>query len=961
MRKFFLILKPFSKIPPWIFSNAVAGNNSLPRARKPVLFQAAVFEAGHPGLSETPSKVILRGLLMALLCLGQAQAAKVPPPFLLSPAGDAPCLIEEKKQQAVLPSGRLVTPWGRVVMLPPRPWGMALSPNEKTLITLNTTDKPDAISVISNLDAPKPAVKTLMPHQFGNKGGLMGAAIHPDGQTAYVSGGDSGKVYLLDLAQTRTKGEIDLNGEFSDGKFGDAFVSDLLLDQAGKILYVIDQMNYRIAAVDTTTQKVMANFPTGRNPFSVALSPDGHTLYVVNSGMFQYRRVEGYDPKDPAKTGLKFPAFGVPSKEAVEGVVVDGIRVPGLGDPNVPESFSLHAIDVSIPGKGQVKFKVKTGPKVGEVVNGYQAVGGSSPAGVLATADRVYVSNGHTDTVAVLDAVTGKLLRTVSLSPTPLLGALKGALPVGLAHSPVQHRLYVALAGLNAVAVVDTRTLKVLGFIPAGWHPSALQLNAAGNRLYVLNAKGYGSGPNAGPKFRGLNPYVGRLMRGSLSVIDQPEKQDLAKGTRVVLANNGLTPPTRKPVMSPVAEVAGHPSQQIKYVLMITKENRTFDEVFGGLKHPGGKTLIKGMETYARFGAPRTFNIKGKEPFTAVAMPNHLKLAAEFGLSDNFYVESDVSADGHRWLVGSYPNEWLETATSASYFSDRGFREESEAPGRLDVTGADSSLTPDDYLEAGAIWHHLERHGVPFFNWGEGLELAGLKESEDFEPSGARYPTNIPMPKPLFDNTSREFPTFNMNVPDKYRADQFIREFTAKYLNEKKPLPRFLNLYLPNDHGSGPNEAEGYPDRASYMADNDLALGRVIAFLSRTPFWKNMLIMVTEDDAQGGVDHVDAHRSVLMMIGPHVKRGYVSHRHTSIASIIKTANLPLGLPPLNLYDATASPLTDFLTDKPDFRPYTAVPVDKRLFDPEKARIAPSSRPNVPLDNWEYIEKEHQGN
>ncbi|MFM9074994.1 MAG: hypothetical protein ACKORJ_05425, partial [Bacteroidota bacterium] len=207
-----------------------------------------------------------------------------------------------------------------------------------------------------------------------------------------------------------------------------------------------------------------------------------------------------------------------------------------------------------------------------------------------------------------------------------------------------------------------------------------------------------------------------------------------------------------------------------------------------------------------------------------------------------------------------------------------------------------------------------------------------------FNYGGVRYLVNYPLPGPLFDRTSRMFPTFNMAIPDQFRTDVFIKEVKERYLDAGKELPSMLTLQLLNDHGAGERLEAGFGFHESYMSDNDLALGRVVEFLSHTPYWKNMLIVVTEDDAPGGQDHVDAHRSLLMLISPYAKKNNISHRHVSFGSIFKTFWNILGMPMLNQYDAGASDLSDLFTSTPDFTPYNALPVDKRIFDPEKAMM-----------------------
>jgi len=290
--------------------------------------------------------------------------------------------------------------------------------------------------------------------------------------------------------------------------------------------------------------------------------------------------------------------------------------------------------------------------------------------------------------------------------------------------------------------------------------------------------------------------------------------------------------------------------------------------------------------------------------------------------------------DGHHWLVGNYPNELIESGWPAAYGGKLDFVADQDAPGRLAI--GCSNPCPESYLEAGSLWEHehLARHHISFRNYGEGLEMAGDNEGPGLEPTGVREAVNIPMPQVLFENTSRSYPTFNTNVSDQYRFQQFEREFEIRYASGKEPLPQFMFIWLPNDHTADPRPAEGYPYRASYVADNDLALGRIVDLFSHSPFWKETAIFVTEDDAQDGADHIDAHRSLLLVISPYARRG-VSHIHASMANILKTFDLLLGIPSLNQYDAAATYLAQWFTDQADFAPYQALPPDTRVFDPAK--------------------------
>ncbi|MBC8156150.1 MAG: hypothetical protein H7Z72_24955, partial [Bacteroidetes bacterium] len=461
-----------------------------------------------------------------------------------------------------------------------------------------------------------------------------------------------------------------------------------------------------------------------------------------------------------------------------------------------------------------------------------------------------------------------------------------------------------------------------------------LKVSPDGKKLIVANAKGYGSGPNGGSTFK-LGPqgsYIGSLMNGTVSVMDIPTDTQLKAETEQVIQNNFTIRPASdvKATPNPIPAFAGQKASPIKHIVFISKENRTYDEVFGQMANGDGDA------TLARYGVGVTVKARrGNETVEkANVMPNHLALARRFAMSDNFYCDSDVSADGHRWLVNTYPNEWVETGTAAAYGGKRNMRDTSSAPGNLSLYGSAGSIYPEDYNEGGSMWDHLDRWKKDFFNFGFGVEMAGAYSDSTMKYIGEKYTVNYPLPAPLFDRSSRTFPTYNMAIPDQFRADVFIKEFNEKW--KTTGLPAVITLMLPNDHGTNPRPKAGYPFTESYMADNDLALGRVVEFLSKTPYWKEMAIVVVEDDPQGGVDHIDAHRSPLLVISPYTRKNYVGHMHYSFGSVFKTFWNILGIPCLNQYDAGATDLSDLFTDTPDFTPYRALSADARLFDPQKA-------------------------
>jgi YVTN family beta-propeller protein len=854
-----------------------------------------------------------------------------------APAADQYCQINQDGI-TVIPNGRLITPSGKQITVAPHPFGLTLSPDGKTILTANSGTGPFSISIIRDFNTASPIVtqipKGVKPDEGLLESVFMGLAISPDNSKVYVAGGQQNKIYIFDLLSGKKTGEINCNKSFDATDYSDGYVGDLVLNKDGSRLYAVDQIGFRLVVVDTKTNKIIHNVKTGRYPFGVALSPDERTVYVANIGMFEYSYIKTLDKKHLKETAPRYPVSAFNSKEMKEGIKNDTLEVAGLGDPNAPESFSVWSIDVSHQ-QPMVTAKIKTGILVGEEIDGIPAVGGSSPNSIVATNDFVYVSNGSNDNISVIDVKSQKVVRNIELGPDPRLGNLKGVIPFGLALSPDSKRLFVAESGINAVGVIDITSQKLVGHIPTGWFPAKLKVTPDGKQLIVANAKGYGSGPNGGSTFTPgpEGDYIGNLMKGTVSVLDIPADAALEKLSQKVISNNFLFKEVTAERDNPLPVFPRASVSPIKYIVFISKENRTYDQVFGQLSNGKGDTSL------AIYGKNVTFtNRKGdKKVEHATVMPNHLALAEQFTISDNFYVDADVSADGHVWLTNTYPNQWMETHHPAAYGGKRQLKEESKAPGKFGMTGAAGAIFPEDYNQHGSMWDHLHRNGIEFYNFGFGVEFDnGSFADSTFKYGGVRYLVNYPLPGPLFDRTSRMFPTFNMAIPDQFRADIFIQEIGEKFIQAKKDLPSVLTLQLLNDHGAGERPHAGFPYNESYMADNDLALGRVVEFLSHTPYWKNMMIVVTEDDAQGGNDHIDAHRSVLMVISPYAKKQFNSHQHYSFGSIFKTFWNVLGISYLNQYDFSTNDLSDCFTSKPDYTPYNALPADIRIFDPVKA-------------------------
>ncbi|HTS62190.1 MAG TPA: bifunctional YncE family protein/alkaline phosphatase family protein [Candidatus Acidoferrales bacterium] len=848
-----------------------------------------------------------------------------------SPAGIRPAHRHENA--SVLPGGRVIQPLGETFVTGAGPFGLAINPSGKTLVTADGGPGQNSLTILERERSGEWVPRTLAARDrdddrggpdlddggtAGWRGVFMGIAFASE-HSAYVSEGNSGRISWFDFNSDRRR-PVDLN----QNGYRDSYAGDLAFDAERNLLYAVDQANFRVAVIDTRTRAVLASVKTGRLPFALALSPNRRRLYVTNLGMFEYQAIPGADPKNPLETGLPFPAFGFPSPESITGAerttARGPVRVPGLGEPNVREANSVCVIDVSKPNAPSVVAFVATGAPFSAA-----SLAGASPSGIAAAGDRVFVSNANLDTVTAIDASSLRIVSEISIR-IPGLEQFRGVLPIGLAYHAPTGWLFAAEAGINAVAVIDPRQGRVLGHLPAGWFPTRVAVDR--DQVFVAAGRGFGQGPNAVMGDSSYRALRGR--HGSVSLFRIPEAGALAGYTRFVLESCGFIP-------RPVPDAA-IPSA-IRHVVLIVKENRTYDEVFGDV--PGSM----GAPELARFGL-RGF-ADGRRQRLSIkdisVTPNHHALARQFAISDNFYTDSDVSVDGHHWLVGSPPNAWTESSLMAAYSEQKKDFRLGPAPGRLLFAGSDSSVHPEEQLEGGTLWHHLERHGIPFRNYGEGFELAGVDEGKDLAPTGARFLTNVPMPDPLYRNTSRTYPGFNMNITDQFRATQFINEV------RERGLERFTFIHLPNDHTTSARPADGYPYGESFVADNDYALGRIIEFLSTLPSWKDTAVFITEDDAQSGIDHIDAHRTVLIAAGPWIRHGYISHRNSSFPGLLKTIFRLLGIPPLNLYDAAATDLSDLFAEQPDPAPYKLLPVDARIFDPATARNSTSGKPSIRMD------------
>ena len=876
----------------------------------------------------------------------QAQQKKIN--VLSVPGSNQYCKIDTAGI-SVLPSGRYVTPAGNFIRITNDPFGMAISPDGKKAVTLHNgvftiidlgslkktrvpgyenkinsplTHEPLNSSSFANDSVKKNIIPTALTH-----GSFLGVAFAPDSKTVYLSGGDNGAVIVYDIEKLQRIDSISLNGKVGETDFDDSFTSDLLLDNASNELLILDRGNFRLVRYNLAQKKITASIPAGRQPFGLALSADKQTAFVANVGVYSYPLVKGITKENMDSMMISHHPYGDNTKESINGTEVEGKKIPGVGSPHSPEAMSVFTIDLTT---NKVVDKFKTGFQIGEMIEGAEVVGGASPNSIAVGKQFAYVTNATNDNISIIDYKKHKILGHIQIKVDKRIDKFRGLLPFGITLSKDEKTLYVALLGFNAVAVIDVPTKTTKGLIPTGWGPSRVQLSKDEKEIYIITCRGLGAGPNGGAGFIAppQGTYIGDVQLGTFQKVPMPSATELAVYTKQTISNTFVSTAIQDDKKNPLPALPGLHESPIKYIVYITKENRSYDEVFGQMENAKGDT------TLARFGVNCEYTLPDSLRFKYAHLkvtPNHRKAAKQFSFSDNFYCDSDASIHGHHWMMGVIPNEWVETNSSV----DKTAGLFSKAPGRR-FPGSTGSMDPEDYGEIGGMWEALERKKINFYNFGEANETAHVREEWMDTATGAGHAVMVPMQKALFTRTSHNYAGFNMNIPDQFRMNQFEGEFTKMWLKGKKQMPSLITMQVPNDHTAGARPEDGYYFPHSFVADNDLAVGRILHFLSRTKYWKNMLVIITEDDPQGGVDHIDAHRSILMMAGPYVKKGYVSHTHANFGSILKTIYNILGVKYVNQYDVTASLLQDFFTDKPDFTPYTLEKHDERVFDVEKA-------------------------
>ena len=624
-----------------------------------------------------------------------------------------------------------------------------------------------------------------------------------------------------------------------------------------------------------------------RYPAGLAISNDGHTLYAAENLADSVAVID---------IAARRVIQRLPTEKYPYGVVV--------GRDGLVYVSSWNGWTVSAyPPRGN-----------GTLDNGTRIRVGRHPSAMTLSPDgnRLFIASGSTDKVAVVDTRRLQVMTTLS-DPNPAATG-EGSTPNGLAVSADGSRLFVAEADNNSIAVFTlsagtsgvasvTTPDSLIGRIPVGWYPAAVV--ADGRDLLVANAKGGGTAPN--PKHwqpgetQPLHSpdYTLGQINGTFTVVPlaNATATELAPFSGRVTAANGWNA-TRPAKAYPPFE----------HVIYIIKENRTYDQVLGDLSQADGDTSLVFF--------PRNVS------------PNHHALAERFGIFDRFFVNAEVSPDGHNWSTAAYVTDYGEK-TIPSHYSSRGRT--------YDYQGTNRDTIPDDDVaepSSGYLWNLAERAAITYRDYGE-----FVAEADDAPASGASVRT-VATKRALAGHTNTSYSGWNLDIPDQVRADVWIKEFQEFVKTGKMPALEILTL--PNDHTSGAHA--GRPTPRAYMADNDLALGRIVEALSKSPFWKNTVMFVLEDDAQDGPDHVDSHRSPLLVISAW-NRGKVIHRFANTSDVVATIEEILGLGAMSQFDHYGRPLREIWESTPDLTPYVAlrpgIPLDEK--NPPHTALATASK------------------
>lgn len=787
----------------------------------------------------------------------------------------------------VLPSGRLIVPEGSSVAVGMNALGVALTPDGRFALVSNCGES--GSSATSSLDPRLRGGYSLAVVEIATMrlveqyrapdatffAGIVAFAdpLDPGRTLVFAAGGASDAVAVFDLdraghlvADRVPSIAMPLAEDAHRANAGRAFPATLVASNDGTRVHVVNDLANAVTTIDVASRALVGvPVPVGYFPYGAVRA--GNRLLVANEGLASYRALA---------TPVAAPEFRGPKPEPSKASSLSVIPLAAGGLPVQRHSYAL-AMD--------------------RAPDGSRTIGGAHPTGIAATKDgrHAFVAMTNVDRIAVVAFDAKGQARVVGGTELRLFDrAPYGTQPTALALSPDQKRLYVALSGLNAVAVLDVRDPARphrVGLIPTGWSPSALALSADGRTLYVANAKGFDDVDNGAA--------WATLQKIDLAGIDLPRTTRRAL-TYVRVARRGIANPAVPQGFQ------GVPSRTIKHVVLILQENQTYDAMLGDLTDAAGQPHGNGAPSLVTFGETAT--------------PNLHALARTYALATNFYADADESSAAHQFAAGGIASAFTERTRLVAH-------------GRRPL--GYGSQDPEDYPRNGYIFNALSRKHLSYRVYGDFLQLSGYDGGAAPDPRtddpayvdaadanaptrglGGLYSLDVPAPAALAGHVDLDYPGWNLRVRDARRAKEFIRDFSL--LAGRKQVPSYTHIWLP---GSRAAAGSGVPSLAERVADSDRALGAIVEYLTHLPEWKETAIFVMSDETESSRDHVQAHRTYALVISPYAKQRYLGARHLSTASVLKTEEELLGLPPLSLGDALAADLRDFFTSSPDAPAY----------------------------------------
>ena len=778
-----------------------------------------------------------------------------------------------------LPNQWRLKPAGKQIEMGDLPVNIALHPTGQFAAVLHAGFGTHEIAIVDlNVRRSRIVSRTTVDQAF------YGLTFSPDGKQVYASGGEFEQVHAFDFDRGYlTKARV-IDIASADKADRRRVVGGLSFDAMGRELFAASPWGDCVVRIplDNPDNKIAISFAPAAAPKKEPIKgeppspPDGR--------------------KEPKK---KDAAVEDDEEEPVMSKDLGAMPYFCLVEPGGKRAFvslwNRSAVGVIDLEKNTVAATWPTSAHPTEMV--------LSPDGKA-----LYVACANSTRVSVLDLATGQQLQTISCALYP--SAPNGNTPNSLALTPDGAMLFVANADANNLAVFnvsDRATAKPLGFIPTGWYPTSVRFNPLDKKIYYTNGKGLVSKSNRGgpnplnPGARNLNEYIGQLLHGTLGVIDIPTPAQMTTYTKTAYAcsplrNENAVQSEGVEADNPIPQAVGKPSP-IKYVIYVIKENRTYDQVFGDMAagpHPIGN------------GEPELCL------FPESVTPNHHKLAREFVLLDNLYVDGEVSADGHEWSMGAYATDFVEKIWPLGY---RG------SPRKTFGYPSEGAVDAIARPAGGYIWDRAIEAKVSVRTYGEWVNNGKKAADGTFADGKAAVPA-------LMGRFDPQYRAYDLAYPDVKRAERFASEL--KRLEATGEMPRLQIVKLGNDHTAGTQV--GKPTPTAMVADNDQALGMLVEAVSKSKFWKETAIFVIEDDTQNGPDHVDAHRSVALVISPYTKRKHVDSTLYSTTSMLRTMELILGLAPMSQFDAAARPMFNSFTSKPDVTAYKHEPARVNLKD-----------------------------